>query len=146
MELDTETGPQWGTAISRFQRGGDVLTKKSRPIPVATIPGFRLPFSLLADIGKRRVDGKSLRQVGRECGVAHSTVCKLGKRLMIGKPTTNRGEKHWAAKLTAQDVLDIRARIERGGPRGLLARIAEDYGVHEHYIGHIKYRRRWKHI
>ena len=146
MELDTETGPQWGTAISRFPRDGDTLTKKSRPIPVATIPGFRVPFSVLVEAGKRRVAGKSIRQCARESGVSHTTVCKLGKRLMIGRPKINRGEKHWAAKLTVRDVLDIRARIERGGPRGLLARIAEDYGVHEHYIGLIKHRRRWKHI
>ena len=55
--------------------------------------------------------------------------------------TSNRGIKHPKAKLTEEQVRQIRARA--GESRTVLA---EEYGVHIMTISHIILRKRWAHL
>jgi len=59
---------------------------------------------------------------------------------MVAKGRSARGPKHRAAKLTENDVLNIRKSTE---PQKILA---ERYGVDQSAISHIKSGRVWKHI
>jgi hypothetical protein len=56
------------------------------------------------------------------------------------RPTQTHGEKHWAAKLTAEIVQRIRASNERD------ADLAVKYGVARSTICDIRKRRIWKHV
>jgi hypothetical protein len=51
-----------------------------------------------------------------------------------------RGERHYAAKFTADQVADIRAELSRGG---VANQIAKRYGVCRDTIGKIKREERW---
>lgn len=55
--------------------------------------------------------------------------------------TSNRGEKHWFAKLTKSQVLDIRSRTDEPS-----AMLADEFGVTRGTIQEIRQRRRWKHL
>jgi hypothetical protein len=54
-----------------------------------------------------------------------------------------RGERHGMSKLTAEDVLAIRARNQAGEPR---ASIAASFGIAKATIWWIVTRRTWKHV
>jgi hypothetical protein len=54
-----------------------------------------------------------------------------------------RGERHYAAKLTAADVPIIRARAAAGEPIGRLAR---EYGVHRITLRDVVRGLSWKHV
>lgn len=56
--------------------------------------------------------------------------------------TDSRGEKHVNAKLTAEQVLAIRANVENKTCREL----GEEYGVDNTLISRIILRKAWKHI
>jgi hypothetical protein len=51
-----------------------------------------------------------------------------------------RGEKHYAARLTEKQVLDIRKRLEEGA---FLRTLAKEYGVGKTTINNIKCRHTW---
>jgi DNA-binding MarR family transcriptional regulator len=55
-----------------------------------------------------------------------------------------RGVRHRSAKLTEQDVLDIRARYAAGGIR--MQDLADEYGVTKKTISVIVSRKKWTHI
>jgi hypothetical protein len=74
--------------------------------------------------------------------------------LFLGTPLDNqrdamrkgrhtRGERHGAAKLTEQDVRDIRIAWRLGASR---AELSERYDVSVSLISHITTRRKWKHV
>lgn len=52
-----------------------------------------------------------------------------------------RGERHWGAKLTEEQVRDIRARTDMSG-----AAIAREYGISRTTVYDIRNRRIWTHI
>jgi hypothetical protein len=54
--------------------------------------------------------------------------------------TSRPGEKNHDAKLTAQQVLDIRASTKSQ------SKLAKEYGVGRQAIGKIIHRHNWKHI
>lgn len=51
-----------------------------------------------------------------------------------------RGERNGSAKLTAADIVRLRATT------GTLKEVAEMFGVHWAYVSSVKHRRVWKHI
>ncbi len=53
------------------------------------------------------------------------------------------GEKHHAAKLTEEQVIEIRRRRAAGEPRGGLSK---EFGIHVRTISWITCRRGWKHV
>lgn len=55
-----------------------------------------------------------------------------------------RGDANPSKKISAADVLTIRARTADGSR--CHAELARQYGVSDSLIGHIHHRRRWKHI
>jgi hypothetical protein len=55
--------------------------------------------------------------------------------------TDNRGEKSWSAKLTADQVLQIRARSKESRRE-----LGLEFGVSRGTINSIIYRRSWKHV
>ena len=57
--------------------------------------------------------------------------------------TDSRGERSGLAKLTAANVLEIRARAANGER---LVNIAKDFLVHETSVSLIVHRKRWKHV
>jgi HNH endonuclease len=59
--------------------------------------------------------------------------------------TDNRGEKHWSASLTADQVIQIRVLAEIGADRRLTT-LANMFGVEYKSISKIINRRTWKHI
>lgn len=54
------------------------------------------------------------------------------------------GEAHYKAKLTEQDVIEIRRRWEKGGV--LLRELAAEYGMSTGGIDAVVKRRSWKHV
>jgi hypothetical protein len=59
------------------------------------------------------------------------------------------GEKDGMAKLTEEQVLDIRKKYVKGtGPhnRGNTYQLAAEFGVSQYYINRIGRRERWKHV
>lgn len=54
-----------------------------------------------------------------------------------------RGEEHRCAKLTEEQVREIRRRALAGEQR---AAIAADHGISEHYVSQLKLGRRWAHV
>lgn len=60
-----------------------------------------------------------------------------------GRANDARGERHSKAKLTEQDVRQIRAALSGGESTTLLA---EKYGVTKMSIQDIKQNRHWKHV
>ena len=60
------------------------------------------------------------------------------------KPTIRYGEESPAAKLTSEQVLEIRARHAAGGVIG--ATLADEYGVSRSLISLILRRKRWPHL
>jgi hypothetical protein len=63
---------------------------------------------------------------------------------MVTKGRSMKGSKSSMAKLTEDQVADIRSRYSRGGCT--YREIAETFGVHEKLIGHIVRREGWKHV
>lgn len=59
---------------------------------------------------------------------------------MIKKNRHEYGEKHHNAKLTEQDVLEIRNDCRTQSV------IAKDYGVSQSVISNIKFKKNWKHV
>ena len=58
--------------------------------------------------------------------------------------TDNRGERNSHAHLTAEQVIEIRARYE---PRhGALRRLAQEFGVHPCTINDVVKGRSWRHL
>jgi hypothetical protein len=71
----------------------------------------------------------------------HGTVLRGDQHPARKKPETRpRGEKHGHAKLTASEVLAIRASTETQ------MRLAAQYGVSQTQISDIRLRKIWKHI
>ncbi len=65
---------------------------------------------------------------------------------MFAKNRANkaRGERHHGAKITAEDVREIRRRYE---PRVVTAKhLAAEYGLNHGYVRLILCRRRWAHV
>lgn len=63
--------------------------------------------------------------------------------LRTARAANQRGEKNHAAKLTVEQVTEIRIRRSQGKP---LARIAAAFGVGYKAISKIVHRRRWSHV
>lgn len=61
-----------------------------------------------------------------------------------GKISRQKGEKHWASKLTPEEVLAIRSRYSNGGTS--YNRLAKEYKVCGDTIRQIVKRHIWKHI
>jgi hypothetical protein len=57
--------------------------------------------------------------------------------------TRRRGERHHMTLVTEAEVLEMRARYDRGE---LIAWIARDYGVPDETAGRIVKRQTWRHI
>lgn len=109
-------------------------------------------FSLL-------LDGKD---PGKLCGLHHCDVrnCVRPTHLFRGTrgdnlqdainkgrhsaPTPPKGEKHSQAKLTDEEVLQIRARYAIGGI--LQRELAAEFGVHQSLISNIMTGRLWSHV
>jgi hypothetical protein len=60
------------------------------------------------------------------------------------KARQSRGSRHYNAKLTEGQVLDLRARYARGGVTQ--AELAADYGVNASLVSLIVARKCWRHI
>jgi uncharacterized protein YjcR len=94
-------------------------------------------------------DPRPYAAIAADYNVAASTIGNLKQRHSWGhlqgevvKHTRigNRGEKSYAAKVTAQDVLAIRASNESGKV------LAERYGLSPQSVSDIRKFRSWKHI
>lgn len=57
--------------------------------------------------------------------------------------TDNTGERHWQARLTEADVVEIRRRCDAGEVQSV---IAKDYGISRVTVSHINVRRLWGHV
>ncbi len=90
------------------------------------------------------------------CHTCDTPTCGNPAHLWIGTPTDNNrdrhrkgrskgpaGEKHGAAILSGQQVIEIRNRITAGDP---MHGLAIDYGVAYATIKGIKSGRKWKHL
>lgn len=65
----------------------------------------------------------------------------------VGLARHQQGSEHWAAILTEQQVLEIRAELERiPAYKGQLTDIGRRYGVTHYTIFNIKWRQSWTHI
>lgn len=62
---------------------------------------------------------------------------------MVKKGRSLRGEANPHSKLTTKDISVIRSRLASGESQ---QRIADDYGIAQTLVSHIKVRRAWKHV
>ena len=101
------------------------------------------------DAEKILADPRSYAAIAADYNVKASTIGSLKQRhswrhvegeVVKHKRIGKRGETCYAAKLTEQDVLDIRVSPETGKS------LAEKYGVSRQSITDIRKRRSWKHI
>lgn len=69
---------------------------------------------------------------------------KANKADMVAHGTRLTGDRHGRAKLTADQVRDIRRRLATGGVTRKA--VAREYGVHESLIRHIVRHRIWKDV
>ena len=65
---------------------------------------------------------------------------------MLGLQKGHKGSKQWMAKLTEQNVVDIRAALPRPIRRKDCERLAPQYGVCWQTIRHVASGRGWKHV
>ncbi len=63
---------------------------------------------------------------------------------MVSKNRQMKGADHHKAKLTDEDVLEIRSRYN--GKRGILTMLANEFGVRKQTISKIVKHRIWKHV
>jgi len=105
--------------------------------------------ALQLKLGRRLVAGEEARHVNG----CKSRACCNPRHLEPGTHqqniadreadgTTQRGQKHWKAKLTEADVIVIRARSNRES----FVDIAADYGIGPNAIRKIVTRENWKHV
>lgn len=111
----------------------------------------RLTQEQIADIRSRHARGEHRGALAHIFGVSSSTIGDIvGGRTWAQAHTLlyperhSRGQNHYAAKLTEQDVRDIRRRYAAGGitQRALAA----EYGVHFALISQIVLRQKWTHV
>jgi hypothetical protein len=100
-------------------------------------------------LGRRLVSGEEARHVN---GCRSRSCCNqqhlepgthqqnIADREAAG--TTQRGTRHWKAKLTESDVITIRQRARRDS----MVDIAADYGVRPESIRKVVTRENWKHV
>lgn len=81
----------------------------------------------------------------RCCNPAHLTVGtqRRNRRDAAARGRTARGERHPQAKVTAEDVVEIRRRALLGVPTKL---IASRFGLSKVQVRHIVTRRNWRHV
>jgi len=93
----------------------------------------------------------SYRELGRMFGVSHNNIgrivrCETWQH--VGGPITHkgqlRGEAHGQAKLTRDDVIEIRRLYATG--EHTQAELAEMFGVSQRHISNIVRRKHWKHV
>jgi hypothetical protein len=65
---------------------------------------------------------------------------------MVAKDRQAKGEDFPQAKLTKEDVREIRRRYALGGPRNTLRALASEFGVSMPTIHRVVKREKWKHI
>lgn len=69
------------------------------------------------------------------------TITEMGWSLRGQHGKSRRGENHYAARLTEQDIRDIRS-----GAYGSIKNAAEKLGIHYQTASRIKRRERWAHV
>ena len=90
------------------------------------------------------------------CHRCDNPICCNPNHLFLGTPKDNAidcvnklrrpmGSKQWLAKLTDDQVLEIKRKLKTYGPRSN-SRIAREYGVGHELISRIKLGKTWKHI
>ncbi len=62
---------------------------------------------------------------------------------MLVDGTRPMGSRHWAAKITEADAVEIRRRAAAGEPRGILER---EFGIAERTVSQIIRRITWRHV
>jgi hypothetical protein len=95
-------------------------------------------------------------EVCHDCPDRDNPSCVNPDHLFLGTHTDNmrdagkkgrmgnaRGERHHEAKLTAEDVCQIRRRRDKGET---LASIARDFGISDVNVSYIAQRKSWRHI
>lgn len=105
---------------------------------------FRLTQGEVAEIVERNRSGVEMAQIYRELGRTHHTVLREIRRhfpefkaLQPKVPTGAKGERHGMARLTSQQVYEIRESSLRH------KQIAEKYGISWRHVGDIKRGRAW---
>lgn len=79
----------------------------------------------------------------KEDTIKKMTAHAIGNKYRLGD-ISNRGENNGQAKITAKDVLEMRAMYEQG--IWTYKEIAEIYGLNSAYVGTIIKRKRWRHV
>lgn len=117
------------------------------PLVCAAFHGLRPSSDHQADhVDRNRANNtpENLRWLPSRENIARARTTK-GRKLGP-RPAAVFGESHPAAKLSASDVLAIRARYRKGSRDGGLKALAEAYGVTFTSIHGIVTRRTWKHL
>jgi hypothetical protein len=131
-------GDRIDNAIDRDQKGRNVVRRGFGHAQCALTP---------EQVDAARADPRGCVSVARDLGVSYATVWKV-RNAWGGLPKSdtprvwvrNPGESNASAKLTADDVLAIRA-----DPR-TAAVVAREYGVAMGHVHRIRQRKNWTHI
>ena len=121
-------------------------------------PGAKLTRDQVVEVLQRAIKGERPSSIAKDFGVSDVTIQKLlagetwhilhkdpevARLRKAYKPRSKKGEGNSHAKLTEQDVRDIRAAAENGESRRSLS---ERYGMHYNTIGDIVKRKLWSHV
>jgi len=138
LELGTQA-ENMADAISR-QRipHGDARSSKLTSKAVREILGTLTPAKVLAERYQVSVDYIFMIRRGERW--AHMPADCVHPKHIAMRKASRRGELHQAAKLTEEDILNIRSDKR---PQRV---IAKDYGVHQVTISEIKRRKIWAHV
>lgn len=137
---------------TRFLKGS--IDGKGYPIVILTFWGYQKRHRIGRLVGKHFVDGykKGLRVAHIDGDKTNSDYKNIAwvtrsesqrRDFESGRVISRKGATHSRAKLTEEDVFDIRLRLKAGQTQ---KNIAAFYGVSQDAISSIKTRKAWKHI
>ena len=108
---------------------------------ISVCPEWRYDFQrFLSDVGRKPSRAHSLDRIDND-GNYEPGNCRWATR--VEQAEDNRGSKHGNAKLTEEDVRQIRQMHQAGHT---LADLGRRYGVRKDNIWHIVHRKTWRHV
>lgn len=138
---------RWMVSLSAYGHGFNLYPKAGSPAGLAPTPETRAKISAAHRgkvVGQETRDKLSAANSGKaftpiRCANISKGILRVRDKVVAAKT----GERNPAAKLTAEDVVEVRRRHSTGEPT---QSIAERFGVSTASISNVARRLTWKHV